>query len=61
VLIDDFSEEDYLKAGREIEAMVWEPRVRESARAVAERVFDLGTIAGERYASLYERVLDRIS
>jgi glycosyltransferase involved in cell wall biosynthesis len=61
VLIDDFSEEDYLKAGREIEALVWEPRVRESARAVAERVFDLGTIAGERYASLYERVLDRIS
>jgi glycosyltransferase involved in cell wall biosynthesis len=61
VLIDDFSEEDYLKAGREIEALVWEPRVRESARAVAERVFDLGTIAGERYASLYERVLYRIS
>lgn len=58
VLIEDFSEDDFLKAGSEISAMVREPGVRESARAVAERVFDLGTIAGERYASLYERVLD---
>jgi glycosyltransferase involved in cell wall biosynthesis len=59
VLIDDFSEEDYLKAGREIEAIVREPGVRESARSVAERVFDLGTIAGERYAALYEKVLEQ--
>jgi len=35
------------------------PKVRESARLVAEKVFDLGTIAGERYASLYERVLEQ--
>jgi len=57
VLIEDFSEEDYLKAGREISAMVSDDDVRKKARAVAERVFDLGTIAGERYASLYEKVL----
>src|SRR5215213_8280192 len=57
VLIKDFSEEDYLKAGREISAMVGDDDVRKKARAVAERVFDLGTIAGERYASLYEKVL----
>jgi glycosyltransferase involved in cell wall biosynthesis len=61
VLIDDFSEEDYLRAGREIETMVRDPRVRESARSVAEKVFNLETVAAERYAALYERVLDRIS
>jgi len=57
VLIENFSEDDFLKAAREIEAMVHEPRVRERARLVAERIFDLETIAAERYASLYEKVL----
>ncbi len=42
VLIEDFSEEDYLKAARtQIEMMVSDPGVRESARSVAEQVFDL--------------------
>ncbi len=59
VLITDFHEEDYLKAGREIEAMVADREARRKARSVAERVFDLGTIAGERYASLYEKVLEQ--
>jgi glycosyltransferase involved in cell wall biosynthesis len=59
VLINDFREEDYLKAGREIEAMVADREARRKARSVAERVFDLGTIAGERYASLYEKVLEQ--
>jgi glycosyltransferase involved in cell wall biosynthesis len=57
VLIEDFSEDDYSKAAREIEDMVAREDVRREARLVAERVFDLGRIAGERYASLYERVL----
>jgi glycosyltransferase involved in cell wall biosynthesis len=57
VLIENFGEEDYLKAGAEISAMVRDPGVRYSARLVAERVFDLDTIGGERYASLYEKVL----
>lgn len=57
VLIEDFTEDDYLKAGREIEEMLAADDVRKKARSVAERNFDLGTIAGERYASLYERVL----
>ena len=61
VLIEDFSEGDYAKAADEIEALVREPGVRESARLVAERVFNLETVGGERYASLYERVLDRIT
>jgi glycosyltransferase involved in cell wall biosynthesis len=57
VLIDDFSEEDYLRAAREVEAMLGDDEARKKARSVAERVFDLDTIAGERYASLYEKVL----
>ena len=59
VLIEDFGESDYLKAAREIEIIVGDDDVRRKARAVAERVFNLETIAGERYASLYERVLDQ--
>ena len=59
VLIEDFSDEDYLKAGNAIAAMVREPKVRDSARSVAERVFNLETVAEERYASLYERVLEQ--
>lgn len=56
VLIDDFNEEDYLRAARKIEEVMADGEARQKARLVAERVFDLGTIAGERYASLYEKV-----
>jgi glycosyltransferase involved in cell wall biosynthesis len=57
VLIEDFGEEDYLKAGREIELIVADREARKKARSVAERVFNLERVAGERYASLYEAVL----
>ena len=57
VLIEDFSDDNYAKAAREIELIVRDPKMRQSARLVAEQAFDLETIAGERYASLYERVL----
>jgi glycosyltransferase involved in cell wall biosynthesis len=59
VLIENFGEEDYLKAGRELELMQRRDDVRAQARSVAERVFNLETIAGERYASLYARVLEQ--
>jgi len=61
VLLEDFGEEDYLKAGREIELIAADREARKKARAVAEQVFNLQTIAGERYASLYEAVLDRMT
>jgi glycosyltransferase involved in cell wall biosynthesis len=57
VLIEEFSEAQYEEAGRAIEAMTARPDVRERTRAVAEQLFDLNVIGGERYASLYERVL----
>ena len=57
VLIEEFTDAEFAEAGRAIEAMVARPEVREKARAVAEQLFDLNVIGGERYASLYERVL----
>jgi glycosyltransferase involved in cell wall biosynthesis len=59
VLIENFTEDDYLNAAREIEATVRDPKVREKARLVAEHVFNLETVAAERYASLYERVFSQ--
>jgi glycosyltransferase involved in cell wall biosynthesis len=56
-LIENFTDEDYAEAARHIEAMAAQGDVRSSARAVAERLFDLNAIGAERYASLYERVL----
>jgi glycosyltransferase involved in cell wall biosynthesis len=57
VLIEEFTDAEFIAAGDAIESMVARPDVREKARAVAEQVFDLNVIGGERYASLYERVL----
>lgn len=59
VLIEDFSEDEYARAAREISAMVRDPRARERARLVAKNVFDLATIGEERYTSIYERVLSQ--
>jgi glycosyltransferase involved in cell wall biosynthesis len=58
VLLNDFNEDQYTLAGDSIEAMATVPGAREKARRVAEKLFDLESIGGERYASLYERVLD---
>ena len=57
VLIEKFTEEEYAEAGCGIEEMLARPGVRESARSVAERLFDLHEIGGERYAALYEKTL----
>lgn len=58
VLIEEFTETEYEGAGKHIEAMVAAPDARDRARRVAEQVFHLETVAGERYASLYQRVLN---
>jgi glycosyltransferase involved in cell wall biosynthesis len=58
VLIRDFTDEEYASAGKQIEAMVAARDVRNRTRAVAEELFHLENVAGERYASLYERVVN---
>jgi glycosyltransferase involved in cell wall biosynthesis len=56
VLLEHFNEAEYARVGKLIEEMAARPDARESARAVAERLFDLQTVGAARYASLYERV-----
>ena len=58
VLIEEFTEQEYALAGPHIEAMVAAPNVRDQTRRVAEELFHLENVAGERYASLYQRVLN---
>jgi glycosyltransferase involved in cell wall biosynthesis len=58
VLIRDFTDQEFSAAARDIEAMVAAPDARGSARRVAEAVFHLEKVGGERYAALYERVLN---
>jgi glycosyltransferase involved in cell wall biosynthesis len=57
VLIDDFTEAAFAEAASKIEAMARVAGARDKARRVAEQVFHLEEVGGERYASLYERVL----
>ena len=57
VLIDNFTEEEFVQAARRIEEIVGQQDVRQSARSVAERLFDLQAIGLERYAALYEKTL----
>ena len=58
VLLSDFTEDQYALAADSIEAMAAAPGARDKVRRVAEQVFNLETVAAERYASLYERVLN---
>jgi glycosyltransferase involved in cell wall biosynthesis len=58
VLIRDFTDQEFAAAARDIEAMVAAPDARGSARRVAEQVFHLEKVGGEKYAALYERVLN---
>jgi glycosyltransferase involved in cell wall biosynthesis len=57
-LIHDFTEEDYGSAWATISALTGHPdQTRRRAREVAERLFDVRKIGVERYARLYERVM----
>jgi glycosyltransferase involved in cell wall biosynthesis len=58
VLLEEFNETEYEAAAREIEALVVAPEARVKARRVAEQLFHLETVGGQRYASLYQRVLN---
>ncbi|HEV8370379.1 MAG TPA: glycosyltransferase [Pyrinomonadaceae bacterium] len=58
VLIKQFDEEHYDQAINEISRLLRDPDIRAKTRAVAKELLDLQTIGAERYAALYERVLD---
>jgi glycosyltransferase involved in cell wall biosynthesis len=59
-LVPDFSGAEYAKAASAIETMARDSeQTRRQTRAVAERLFDVRTVGVERYARLYEAVLNR--
>lgn len=58
ILIDDFSDRDFDDAWAEIEGLANHPNTRANAREVAQQVFDLNSVGADRYADLYERVLN---
>ena len=58
-LVSNFTEDEYAKAAAHIESLARDQlRTRELTRRVAERLFDVRTVGVERYARLYESVLD---
>jgi glycosyltransferase involved in cell wall biosynthesis len=61
VLVNDFSDDEFARVSRGILEMSKMPNVRAEMRSVAERLFDLSTVGGERYSNLYERVFSKTS
>src|SRR5215213_1713823 len=58
ILIDNFNERDFDAAWTAIQELVNDPNIKGKARAAAEKVFDLNSVGAERYARLYEAVLN---
>ena len=56
-LIEEFDDQAYDNSAREVESMLSDESIRTRMRDVAREIFDLETVAGKRYAALYERVL----
>jgi glycosyltransferase involved in cell wall biosynthesis len=59
-LVRDFNEDEYANSWAVIEGLAGYPeQTRRHTREVAERLFDVRRVGVERYARLYERVLER--
>ena len=58
ILIDNFNERDFDAAWIAIQELVNDPNIKAKARAAAERVFDLNSVGADRYARLYEALLN---
>jgi glycosyltransferase involved in cell wall biosynthesis len=58
VLIDELTEPGFDNAYAEMETLLVDRETRSKARAVAERLFALDVVGGQRYAQLYEQVLN---
>jgi glycosyltransferase involved in cell wall biosynthesis len=57
VLINELDRQSFDRAYNELQAFTTNG-AKATARRVAEKLFDLETIAGQRYADLYEKVLN---
>ena len=59
VLVRDFNEDEYAKAAATIFHLLDHPEeTRRHMQSVAERLFDLKSVGVERYARLYEALLN---
>ncbi len=58
VMVEDFGAQSFANASAAIEQLAADPTVRKRARHAAEKLFDLQSVGGERYAALYQRILD---
>ena len=58
ILIEDLNDRDFDCAWDETQQLVSDPNIKTKVRAVAEKVFDLNTVGAERYAHLYQAVLN---
>jgi glycosyltransferase involved in cell wall biosynthesis len=58
VLIKELNEPSFDRAYNELKALTNNNGIKAKTRQVAERLFDLDTIGGQRYAELYEKVLN---
>ena len=59
VLVRELDKEHYRSAVSEISSLVKSPETKARCRTVATELFDLFTVGAERYAALYETVLDK--
>jgi glycosyltransferase involved in cell wall biosynthesis len=57
VLLNGLTNDDYVEALQEMEKLLSEPGTADRCRAVARKRFDLSTIGGVRYRSLYKRII----
>ena len=61
IAINDFNDREFDDAWAAIQQVVNDPDIKAKARAVAEKVFDLNAVGAERYARLYEDLLNHAS
>lgn len=59
VLLDEVTEKRFDTAWSEIEGLLKKHNIKAKARELAETEFDLVSVGGERYARLYEALLNR--
>ena len=57
ILIEDLNDRDFDSAWAAIQQLVNDPGIKEKARVAAEKIFDVSTVGADRYATLYQAVL----
>jgi len=59
ILVSDVNEESFERAWLAIQNVIANPQMKTKARELAEKEFDLVSVGGARYASLYETLFNR--